>query len=148
MSGTAIVTMNDAELERVCRYEDELSKLPQVGVATKHVLHGGMYSRTIFMPKHLAVSGALISKASILVISGHVDMLISDQSVEYKGYHVIPASAKRKQIVYAYEDSYITATIVTDAKTLEEAEDDFTCESKLLRSRQECSVNDVVITGE
>lgn len=148
MSGSAIATMNDEELERVYQYEGELSKLPQVGVATKHVLHGGMYSRTIFMPKNLAVSGALISKASILVISGHVEMLVSDQGVEYKGFHVVPASAKRKQIVFAYDDSYITATIVTDAKTLEEAEEDFTCEAQLLRSRHDCSVNDVVITGE
>ena len=43
---------------------------PQLELVTEHVLHGGMYARTIRMPAGYALAGALIKIPTILIING------------------------------------------------------------------------------
>ena len=62
-----IKPMTPAALDAVYRLEDEILKLPQIDMETHHVIHGGMYARTITVPAGVVTTGALIKKATILI---------------------------------------------------------------------------------
>ena len=143
---SGIRSMSQADIQRVRRLEASLLDNPQVDVTTHHIIHAGMYLRTIRVPEGVVMTGAEIKRATALIISGHVLMTIGDETVELLGYHAIPASAGRKQAFYAKADTDMTMVFATDAKTVEEAESQFTNESEQLLSRK--GENIVVITGE
>ncbi|HTF68464.1 MAG TPA: hypothetical protein VK638_37875 [Edaphobacter sp.] len=127
--------------------EAALSQTPQVNLSTEHILHGGMYARTIRLAPGVIITGALIKIATVLVFSGHADVLIGDEWAEFNGYGVIAASAGRKQAFVTRSNVELTMIFPTQAKTVEEAEAEFTDEANLLLSRR--STRDiVVITGE
>jgi hypothetical protein len=56
---------------------------------------------------------------------------------ELVGYNVIQASAGRKQIYVTREETAITMIFPSNAKTVEEAEEEFTDEAEMLLSRRE-----------
>jgi hypothetical protein len=68
--------------------------------------------------------------------------------VHVQGYAVLPASAGRKQAFVAQADTRLTMVFPTSAKTVEQAEREFTDEIYLLGSRHGAAANHVVITGE
>ena len=113
--------MDGDALDKVCRLEDLLLQLPQVDIETTHVLHAGVYLRTVRIPAGTTVTGALIKIPTTLIVSGHVTVYIGDDTMELVGYHVIPASAGRKQAVATHSDTDITMLFRTDAMTIQEA---------------------------
>ena len=141
-----IPAMNSEAIARVYEYEAEALKRKQVPIKTFHILHAGMYTRMICLPKNVALTGALIKIATLLTINGDVTVKLGEKEVRYTGYQVFPASANRKQAFAAHEDTWITMQFATQAKTVEEAENEFTDESSILLSRH--GENEVVITGE
>lgn len=146
---SAIPVMNADAIANVAALEQRILALPQVEIRTHHVLHAGMYARTIVIPGGVVLTGALIKVATMLVISG--DVLVSrgeDDGVRIIGNAVIPASAGRKQAFIAYKDTSITMLFPTQAKTIEETEAEFTDDTDRLMSRQDPDLNIVVITGE
>ena len=131
----------------VQRIIDTLKALPQVPIATHHVLHAGVYSRTICIPAGTALAGAMIKVPTTLVVHGHASVLIGDgEERVLDGYHVLAASAGRKQAYIAHADTHITMSFRTQARTVEEAEREFTDEADQLMSRS--GENVVVITGD
>ncbi len=143
-----ILTMSEAAIDRVRQLEAELLKAPQTPVRTDHLLHGGMYSRTMMVPAGVVLTGALIRKATILIIHGHFVLIADDRPIEIHGYNVFAGSKNRKQAGYAISDTYATVVAPSNAKTVEEAELEFTGESAILCSRHDGAVNNVMITGE
>ena len=141
-----IPAMSSQAIAKVAALEALLAQAPQVPIATHHVLHGGLYARTIRIPAGVILTGALIKLATVLVVSGHVSVAIDGESVELAGYHVLPAAANRKQAFVAHADTDLTMIFPTTATSVEAAEDQFTDEADLLFSRQ--GENVVVITGE
>lgn len=138
-SSDALVKLRAAEMV--------LSQMPQVDLATEHVLHAGMYARTIRLDAGVVITGALIKIPTLLVFNGVADVLVGEQWLEIKGYGVIPAPAGRKQAFITRSELDLTMIFPTQAKTVEEAENEFTDEAPLLMSRR--STSDVVlITGE
>ncbi|MDR1351525.1 MAG: hypothetical protein LBJ59_12265 [Zoogloeaceae bacterium] len=133
-------------LDGIRAFEDLLSQLPQADIVTRHVFHAGLYARTITIPAGVVLTGALIRRATLLVFSGHATMLTDDGAKTLRGYHVIPASAGRKQVFLAHADTELTMIFPTDARTVEEAEAEFTDEYERLLSRS--GINEVTITGE
>lgn len=93
-----------------------------------HVLHGGMYSRTLHIPAGAWICGALIKVPTLVITQG--DLLMGDTHLP--GYHVLPAHAHRRQVFAAYADSKITMVFACDAATVAEAEREFTDEWELL----------------
>lgn len=141
-----IPAMSVAEISKVCQLEDEILKLPQVEMTTHHVIHGGMYARTITVPAGVVATGALIKVATILVVNGHARVTVGDECVDVVGYHVIPAGAGRKQGIFAVTDTSVTMLFATDAESVADCEIEFTDEAPRLASHN-CD-NIVVITGE
>ena len=106
-------------------------------VQMEHHLHAGMYARTCRLAPWMVITSVLIKIPTILIIHGDCVVLAGDKWHEITGYNVIPASAGRKQIYMTREETEITMIFPSDAKTVEEAEREFTDEfENLLTTRQ------------
>ena len=141
-----IASMTDGEIGKVRELEAALLALPQAELPTTQVLHAGMYVRNMFVAAGITVTGAFMKCPTILIISGHMLVYIGNETVEFKGYNIIPAGANRKQAGYAVTDTNVTMLFPTNAKTIEEAEEEFTDEADKLMSRNGAS-NNTLVTG-
>jgi hypothetical protein len=119
----------------------------QVPIQTDHVIHGGMYARTVTMPPNTVLIGAHIKRATLVITVGSAKVLVGRDWADVDGYQVLPASADRKQIFISRGPFVITMLFPTQAKTVEEAEAEFTDEAELLLSRKQ-DLNSITITGE
>ena len=143
----AIAPMTPEAIDKVRHLEARTAELEQVEIPTDHVLHGGMYARTIKIPAGVLLTGAHIKRTTMLVISGHVTVFVGEGSIEIAGYQVLPASAGRKQAFLAHTDTFVTMLFPSEAATVEAAENEFTDEAdRLLSRRQACE--SITITGE
>ena len=140
--------MTHESIHKVQELEKDILQQDQVPIDTHHLIHAGMYARTIMVPAGVVLTGALIKKATTLVISGKVAVWANDQEYDLEGYHVIPASPQRKQAFAAIEDTYVTMIFATDARTVRDAEDEFTDEGDKLMSRRDPSANTIIVTGD
>lgn len=143
-----VVEATESELAAVRRVEEKLKTVKQNGMETWHVLHGGIYSRTIFLEKDQVIVGAQIKVPTTIMINGCLLISSGGESFEIKGVNVIPASKNRKQIMKATEKTSVTMCFATSAKTVEEAEEEFSDEAGNLMSRFSDSINHINITGE
>jgi hypothetical protein len=134
-------------LRKVAALEELVLAQDQVQIPTDHVLHGGMYARTIVMPKETVLTGALMKRATLVIATGSVAVLAGEEWLELEGYNVLPASAGRKQVFVSRSPVIITMLFPTQAKTVEEAEAEFTDEADRLLSRRQ-DANTILITGE
>ena len=114
-----------------------LPKEKQVSPQIEHSLHGGMYARTVRIPAGTIGVGAIVRVPTQVILHGHCLFNAGDKLVEFKGFHVLQGIPGRKQMIYTFEDTQITAVHRTDAKTVEEAEAEATEEVALLSTRRE-----------
>lgn len=140
--------MSEDAIGMVRRAEVALRELPQAPLHTSHLFHAGMYHRTVCIPAGAGMTGALIKIATTLTISGDATVFTGSGKQRLVGYHVLPGSAGRKQAFIAHADTYLTMSFATSAKTVAEAEDEFTDEGALLLSRDFGDLDTVVVTGE
>lgn len=143
-----IPAMTPEAIDKVRQLEAFTRELPQVEIATEHVLHGGMYARTICIPAGVMLTGVFIRVPTLLVFDGHATVNAGDEATTLTGYHVLAASAHRRQAFLAHADTRLTMVFATQAKTVYEAEDEFTDEAALLISRKPGAINHINITGE
>jgi hypothetical protein len=143
-----IPQMNDLNIQPVRELEKLSLQYPQADIATQHLIHAGMYARTILVKKNTVITGALIKIPTILIINGSVVVTLGDDVIELVGYHVLPASKHRKQAFLTKEDTYMTMIFTTSAKGIRDAEEEFTDEVDILISRKNGASNIEVITGE
>lgn len=143
----SIGAMSPAAIGKVCALEQYLGAQPQVELETEHVIHAGMYARTILIPAGVVITGALIKVATLLVLDGNASVAIDGDVLNLHGRQVIPASAGRKQAILAHADTYLTMIFPTTATTVEAAEAEFTDEADRLMSRTGGRAT-TIITGE
>jgi hypothetical protein len=140
------LALTNESMNELITVQNAMLGLPQVEVKTEHIIHGGMYVRTIRIAPEVVLMGALVKVPTVLIVNGRTKAFTGDGWIELDGYHVIPANAGRKQIFVAQEETCITMIFPTEAKTVERAEAEFTDEAEALMSRK--SDNDtVVVTG-
>jgi formylmethanofuran dehydrogenase subunit A len=116
-------------------------------VETEHLLHAGMYSRTIRVAAMMAFTSVLIKIPTTLIVNGKCCIFAGDHWHTLEGYSVIAASAGRKQIYVTLEPTEITMIFPSNAKTVEEAESQFTDEAESLLTRRRDG-DLVAITGQ
>jgi hypothetical protein len=143
-----IPAMTTQAVAKVREFEHELAQMPQAEIHTDHLIHGGMYVRTIKIPAGVALTGAFIKRPTTLVVTGDVVLYTGDEALHLVGHHVIPASAGRKQAFMANADTWLTMAFPTSATTIEAAECEFTDDAHLLMSRARPDLNRITITGE
>jgi hypothetical protein len=119
----------------------------QLPLYTEHLIHAGMYSRTVTMPPNARLIGALIKIPTMVIVVGCASVLVGAEKVEINGYAVLPASAGRKQVFESKGPVIITMIFPTQAKTVQDAEVEFTDEAELLLSRRQ-DLNKITITEE
>lgn len=143
-----ILPMSELEINQVRYMENEILKAPQVKIATQHIIHAGVYARTIVVPGGVVLTGSLMKIPTLLIINGDFLLFAGDRTIELKGYNIFTGAANRKQIGVAVADTQVTMIFATNAKTVEGAEAEFTDDAHLLFSRYEDAVNNITITGE
>ena len=149
IAGSVIPAMSLQAIDKVRELTEIFKEAPQYALETNHIIHGGMYSRTITMPAGHVLTGSLVKVNTLLIINGHVTAYLGDiGSAEFNGYGVVPASAGRKQAFISHADTDITMIFATDATSVEEAEAELTDEADMLVSRSDTGSNNVLITGE
>jgi hypothetical protein len=134
-------------LEWLDAVHHEILKYEQCPVHTKHLIHGGMYARTILLEPETKMVGSIILRPTILIVHGRTSVLSGDGRIELVGYSVLAGEAGRKQFFWTHSQVEMTMLIRTDAKTVEEAESEVFGEADQLISRREGS-DSVMITGE
>lgn len=130
-----IPTMTLAAIDKVRRIEDYAFTQEQIDIPVRHFLHAGMYARSVTVPAGVMITGALIRVATVLVVSGDAHVYVGDDFRHLVGYNVFAADKDRKQIFVAVKDTDITMLFPTQAKTVKEAEEQFTDEYRLLTTR-------------
>ena len=143
-----ITTMGESAVAKVREFESLMRQSPQQEIGTEHVIHGGMYARTVLVPAGVVITGTEIKLATMLILQGDALANTEDGAIELHGYNVIPASAGRKQAFVALTDTWLTMIFPTSAQTVEQAEDEFTDEAHMLLTRRGIGKQTIVITGE
>lgn len=138
--------MTQAAIDMVRALERANAEREQVELAVDHVLHGGLYTRTVLIPAGVLLTGALIKVPTTLVIDGDVTVF-NGREIRWTGRNVVPASAGRKVAFVAHADTMLSMIFATEATTVEDAEREFTDEWEMLASHKS-EFNSVLITGE
>lgn len=135
MNDVAIVDLKEStgeDLANVRKAEAFLLALPhdvECPMRTSHFLFAGMYVRTLFVPAGIVFTGARVNPETVMVVSGDVKLSVGDGSVRTLiGYNVLRCASKRKQLFEALTDASITIMYPSKARTLAEAEREFTDE--------------------
>lgn len=137
MTSLDLPRATSATIARLEAIESELAKRPQVFIPVEQKIYAGMYARTICIPKGVIATGVVIEIPTILVLNGHCRFNSGDKVYEFKGHYVLEGEPHRKQICVALEDTYMTMLFPTEAKTVEEAENEFTSEVNKLQTRKQ-----------
>lgn len=140
--------MSAAAVNKVLALQCSEAELPQVALETQHILHAGLYARTIRLPEGTAITAALTKIPMLVIVEGDAIVWLGAESCRLLGYNLLPASAGRKQVFFALTGTMITMVFPTEAQTVEEAEAEFTDEADLLASRRPGTPNEIIITGE
>lgn len=142
-----ISSMSDEMIDNVVKLQDELLKYPQVAMPTSHLIHAGMYARTIMVPAGTILVGSLMKIATILIVSGDFIIYVDNEPLKLSGYNVFYGNPNRKQAGVAITDTNVTMIFATKAQSVAEAESEFTDEPHLLASGYDNATNNVCITG-
>ena len=132
---SALASMSDKSIAKVFELETAVRNLPQVNIQTDHLLHAGMYHRTILIPAATVLVGVVIKIATTVILSGDATLYIDGAPTRFEGYHILPGGPNRKQSFLTHEDTVVTMIFPTDAKTVKEAEEEFTDYTDDLGSR-------------
>ena len=136
---STIETMSPIELATVRWLEKCLLNQPQLDLKYEHALWAGVYDRTVLVPRGHIITGAPVKIETLLTIVGDVIIGLDGNEQRVTGFAKIRAAAHRMGVFTALEDTYITMSFATKAKTVAEAEAEFTDEAHRLASRrQEC----------
>ena len=121
--------------------EAHLLTLPQVDLATNHVIHGGMCARTILIPAGVVLTGALTNCDNVCIVCGDITVTTDEGPQRLAGYHVLPAKAGAKRAGVAHADTWWTTIHRTDLTNIADIENEMTDESAGLGSRRNILLN-------
>lgn len=111
--------------EKVSALQVELSKFPQYEPITKHTFHAGMYCREVWRDAGVLVVGKVHKKEHFyMVVSGVVVITTDDGVQRITGPHLFCSKPGTKRAVYSETNALCVTFHRTDAKTVEEAEEE------------------------
>ena len=130
----ALVGMPDPEAVRCL--EAHLLEQPQVDLGTQHLIHGGLYARTIFIPAGTVLTGALTMADNVCVVCGDITVTTDEGPQRLSGYHVLPARAGSKRVGVTHADTWWTTLIPTPLTEVAAIEEAMTPEADRLQTRR------------
>lgn len=145
---TAIPAMSSDAIAAVAAEEARLRQSNlQIGLKTQHFFHGGIYRRTVFLPDGVEMIGVLIKIPTTIIVIGNVFMK-TEEGWRQLVNEVLTGSACRKQHFIASADTELSMLFPSQAKTVDEAEREFTDNFNDLLSRRIDAGEETIITGE
>lgn len=144
----ALVPPSQDALDKIQIIHETILQFEQIPITTAHLIHGGMYARSIRLEPETRMVGSLIKLPTLLIVNGDTAILVGDTLIELSGYNVIPGCAGRKQVFITHGTVEMTMIFATSAKTVEDAENEVFAEAELLMSRNDSSRDIFTITGE
>ena len=145
---TRLAPATPAAIEKVRRLTEVLRQLPQTTFVTEHMLHGGMYTRTVRLPADTVCTAVLIQVPTVLITSGEASVYSDDELIHVEGYRVLPGSAGRKIAFVTHSNFSMSMLFPSKAKTVDEAQREFTPEHEMLVPLSRVDEHLVLITGE
>ena len=124
------------DFEETMAMRHTIMQMPQYDIPTEHFFHAGMYVRTVRMPTDCILCGAVIKIPTVVIVSGDCVVKVGNEAKRISGYAILKGSPGRSQIFIAIKETFITMMFPSKAKTLEEAEEEFTDEYNLLTTRR------------
>jgi hypothetical protein len=119
--------------------EEQHRAMEQFRVPIVHSLHGHLYTRTARMEAGSVVTSVLIKIPTTLVVVGDFSVLRVEGGERiwdrYSGTQVFAADAGRRMVYACHSDVIMTMAFPSQARTVSEAEAEFTDEAHLLQSR-------------
>jgi hypothetical protein len=134
-------------LDKIQIVHEALLRVADVEIATEHLLHGGMYARTIRLDAGVVMVGSLIKLATVLIVNGATTLVSGDDRIDLDGYNVLAGCAGRKALFVTRGPVEMTMLFPTQAATVEEAENEVFAEAELLMSRKNGGSDTFRITG-
>jgi len=124
------------------------SELAPYEFVTEHMLHGGMYTRTLRLPPRIVGAAVLVKPPTVLITVGTLEVWSNDQVIRVTGYNVIPGSAGRKIAFVTHSEVAMSMVFPCQALTVEQAQREFTDEHALLAPLSLPDRHLILITGE
>lgn len=104
MAGTLV----DAKA-KIYKFEAMLLQMPQAHTPVTHEFCDGIYARTMFIPKGVALTGAIHSNENFLIIrTGDITVWTEAGMKRLRTGELIFSKAGIKRVGYAHEDTLLT----------------------------------------
>lgn len=113
--------------DQIDSLEDNLAKLPLLEFVTGHIFKGGMYTRSLFIPKGTILTGRRHKTEHINIITqGSCSVATEDREgeetkIEATAPCIFSSKAGVRKVVYAYEDVMWTTVHICKATNAEDA---------------------------
>lgn len=124
-------------VERMMAIQNSMAEFDQAALWIEHVLHAGLYARTLRMPASCLIVSVLVKIPTVLCVHGRAWVFAGEVWQRIESYQAFPAMGGRKQIYLTEAPTEITMLFRTGARTVEEAEAEFTDEADSLLSRRQ-----------
>ncbi|WP_298069393.1 GNAT family N-acetyltransferase [uncultured Mailhella sp.] len=132
-SGGALPSQSAETVARIAAAGELARSFPQEELRLEHEFWAGLYARTLFVPKGVMITGVCIRIPTLLIVSGDMLALGNAGFERFTGYRVLKGQAGRRALFVAVEDTAMTMLFATRARTLDEAEREFTDTPEELR---------------
>ena len=145
---TRLAPSSQAAIDKVTAFAAVLRELPQTKFVTEHMLHAGMYTRTVRLPPDTVCAAVLIKVPTVLILVGTCEVWSDDEVIYAQGYSVLPGSKGRKIAFVTRSEVCMSMMFPTTATTVDEAQKQFTDEYALLVPLDRADEHIALITGE
>lgn len=124
-------------LDKIEAFNELLQQFPQEYIPVQHLVHGGMYARTVRVKAGTYAVGAMLNHDNISVMVGDCTCSTNDGMVRLTGFNVLPANAGGKRVGYFHADTDWTMImrIPDGMHDVDEIEQYITCEYDKLQSQ-------------
>ena len=110
-------------LEGIKKLQEEMAKLPQLEVETRHYFADGTYIRELILPAGCALVGKVHKREHIFILlKGDMSIVCDGQRSRIKAPNIFVSKPMVKRAGYAHEDSICVTVHRTDSRDLDEIE--------------------------
>lgn len=122
--------------EAVRALEAVVLSCPQIDLSTSHLVHAGMYARTILIPAGTVLTGAQTNADNVCICFGDITVTTDDGPRRLTGFNVLPAKAGAKRAGIAHADTWWTTVHRTNLTDISSIENELTVEADSLQTRR------------
>ena len=124
-------------LDKIEAFNELLQQFHQEYLPVQHLVHGGMYARTIRVKAGMYAVGAMLNHDNISVMVGDCTCSTNDGMMRLTGFNVVPASAGVKRVGYFHSDTDWTMImrIPDGMRDVDEIEQYITCEYQKIQTQ-------------